>query len=289
MDGCNRVTGSYELTGKRVRFGRLAGTQMACVNSPGTERPSRDALSAAARVIISGDRLELDNESGTRLAVFVAGSQGTTGSAHDLLDGTSWQLVRFQGGDGSVVTPDDRAKYTVAFEAKGSVAARVDCNRGRGTWKSSGASQMQFGPLALTRAKCPPGSLHDQIVKQWGNIRSYVLKDGHLFLSLMADGGIYEFEPVGGKSASFRSPVRPKGPTMWRCGRAGAESDTLRVTFYPTEPAFVLLDRGGVTKPAFQVTTASGARYEGDDVSFWEARGEATLSWMGVESTCKPN
>jgi para-nitrobenzyl esterase len=33
-------------------------------------------------------------------------------------------------------------------------------------------------------------------VKQWGYIRSYVVKDGRLFLSLMADGGIYEFEPV---------------------------------------------------------------------------------------------
>jgi para-nitrobenzyl esterase len=33
-------------------------------------------------------------------------------------------------------------------------------------------------------------------VKQWGFIRSYVVRDGHLFLSLMADGGIYEFEPV---------------------------------------------------------------------------------------------
>jgi len=36
----------------------------------------------------------------------------------------------------------------------------------------------------------------DHIVKQWGNIRSYVIKEGHLFLALMADGGIYEFEPV---------------------------------------------------------------------------------------------
>jgi para-nitrobenzyl esterase len=50
--------------------------------------------------------------------------------------------------------------------------------------------------MALTRAMCPPGSLHDQIVKQWGNIRSFVIRDGRLFLSLMADGGIYEFEPV---------------------------------------------------------------------------------------------
>jgi para-nitrobenzyl esterase len=117
----------------------------------------------------------------------VAGAQPVEGS---------WQLVRFEGSDGSVLTPDDRTKYTLAFDAKGSVAVRVDCNRGRGTWKSSGANQLQFGPLALTRAMCPPGSLHDQIVKQWGNIRNYVLKDGHLFLSLMADGGIYEFEPT---------------------------------------------------------------------------------------------
>jgi len=43
---------------------------------------------------------------------------------------------------------------------------------------------------------CPPGSLHDQIVKQLPHVRSYVMKDGRLFLSLMADGGIYEFEPA---------------------------------------------------------------------------------------------
>jgi len=28
------------------------------------------------------------------------------------------------------------------------------------------------------------------------NVRSYMIKDGHLFLSLMADGGTYEFEPI---------------------------------------------------------------------------------------------
>jgi heat shock protein HslJ len=112
------------------------------------------------------------------------------------LTGTSWQLVKFQGSDDTTLTPDDRAKYTIEFAADGRLTARVDCNRGRGTWKSSGANQMAFGPLALTRAQCPSGSLHDQIVRQWGNIRSYVMRDGHLFLALMADGGIYEFEPV---------------------------------------------------------------------------------------------
>jgi para-nitrobenzyl esterase len=110
------------------------------------------------------------------------------------LGGTSWQLVKFQGGDGKTLIPDDTSKYTIAFNKDGSVSARIDCNRGRGTWKSVGSSQLQLGPLALTRAMCPPGSLHDHIVKQWEYVRSYVIKDGHLFLSLMADGGIYEFE-----------------------------------------------------------------------------------------------
>lgn len=114
------------------------------------------------------------------------------------LGGTSWQLVRFQGSDDKVLTPDDRAKYTIAFGTDGSVSARVDCNRGRGTWKSSEPNQLQFGPLALTRAACPPGSLHDRIVKDWEFVRSYTLKNGHLFLALMADGGIYEFEPISG-------------------------------------------------------------------------------------------
>ena len=115
------------------------------------------------------------------------------------LGGTSWQLVRFQGGDDKVLVPDDRAKYTIAFGTDGIISSRIDCNRGRGAWSSPGPSQLQFGPLALTRAMCPPGSLHDHIVKQWAFVRSYVIRDGRLFLSLMADGGIYEFEPLKGQ------------------------------------------------------------------------------------------
>lgn len=115
------------------------------------------------------------------------------------LGGTSWQLVRFQGGDDRVLVPDDRTKYTIAFDADGSVSARIDCNRGRGTWKSDGPGRLEFGPMAVTRAMCPPGSLHDHILKQWNYVRSYVIRDGRLYLSLFADGGIYEYEPFKSK------------------------------------------------------------------------------------------
>jgi para-nitrobenzyl esterase len=112
------------------------------------------------------------------------------------LGGSAWQLLRFQGGDDKVLTPDDKAKYVFAFGSDGGFSARIDCNRGRGSWKSPEPGRLEIGPLALTRAMCPPGSLHDQIVKQLNFVRSYVIKDGHLYLSLMADGGIYELEPA---------------------------------------------------------------------------------------------
>jgi uncharacterized lipoprotein YbaY/heat shock protein HslJ len=131
----------------------------------------------------------------------------------DDLGGTSWRLVKFQGGDGTTLIPDDKAKYTIAFGTDGRANVRIDCNRGSGTWKSSGPPQLEFGPLALTRAMCPPGSLHDQITRQWQYVRSYVMRDGHLFLALMADGGIYEYEPA---SAEESEAAVIKGTATYR-------------------------------------------------------------------------
>lgn len=122
-------------------------------------------------------------------------------TVHDL-GGTSWQLVRFQGSDGASLTPGDGSKYTISFDGAGGVSARIDCNRGHGTWTSAGANQLQFGPLALTRAMCPPGPLTDRLPRDWDNVRSYTLKDGHLFLSLVADGGTYEFAPLGSQDSA---------------------------------------------------------------------------------------
>jgi heat shock protein HslJ len=198
-DGCNRIVGSYQVTGDAITLRQLAGTQMACPDSEDTERAFRAALADARRYRIGDDRLELYDAAGAMRARFQAHAGGAASRTRSgELGGTSWQLVAFQGSDDTTLTPDNRAKYAVAFAADGSLTVRIDCNRGRGIWKSSGASQLTLGPLALTRAMCPPGSLHDRIVKDWSFVRSYVIRNGHLFLSLMADGGIYEFEPIGG-------------------------------------------------------------------------------------------
>jgi para-nitrobenzyl esterase len=112
------------------------------------------------------------------------------------LEGTSWRLIQISMSDGVTRPAIDRSRYTIGFGASEVLHVRFDCNRGHGTWKSSGTNNLEFGPLSLTRAMCAPGSLHDQLVRQWPHVRSYLLKDGRLFLSLMADGGTIEFEPA---------------------------------------------------------------------------------------------
>jgi heat shock protein HslJ len=110
--------------------------------------------------------------------------------------GTSWRLVKFVGGSGKVLTALDRSKYQVAFADDGSVSVRIDCNRGRGSWKSLQRGQLELGPLALTRAMCPAAELTNRLAHDWTSLRSYLFADGHLFIALMADGGTYEFEPA---------------------------------------------------------------------------------------------
>ena len=193
-DGCNRIIGSYQLNGDAVSFVHRLSTQTACVDAEESERGFRAALEKAARLTRAGDRLELFDATGKRVAAFTSGSTASHGLHR--LEGTSWQLVKFRDGDGSTLTPDDPAKYTFEFGPGGRLAARVDCNQGGGTWRSRGGSQLQLGPLGLTRKECPARALDERIVTQWSDIRSYVIRDGYLYLSLVAGGGIYEFQPV---------------------------------------------------------------------------------------------
>ena len=215
-------------------------------------------------------------------------AQASSQNAAEDLRGTSWQLVKFQRSDEQTLAPDDKSKYTIAFGIDSQVNVRIDCNRGRGTWKSSGPNRLTLSPLALTRAMCPPAPLNDRMPEDLALVRSYTLKDGHLFLELMADAGIYELEPSGGsKSAAPSSPVSSKGPVEFECTNIDGSKATLTATFYGTRPATVLIERGNQVRPAFQVRSGSGAKYEGHDLMFWDAHGEAIVKWGDVELECK--
>ncbi len=213
----------------------------------------------------------------TILLVFASIVQAQSPSAG--LPGSSWQLASIRGDMPVSLAAADQTKYTIAFGADGHVTARIDCNRGTGTWKSAGANQLEFGPLALTRAMCPPGSLQGRMAKDLELVRSWAIQNGHLSLSLMG-GGRYEFTPIAEPKAT--------GPVTYSCPQKDGSSLSLQATFYNTEPGMVMVRRANQTRRAYQVRSADGAKYEGPDLMFWDARGEAQVTWSGVNFTCKP-
>jgi hypothetical protein len=102
--------------------------------------------------------------------------------------------------DATTMRPEDAAEYTLTFGADGRVAMQLNCNRATGSWSvepgATGESgSIMFDSLAVTQALCPPPSMDEKIARDMGYVRGHLLRDGMLSLSLMADGGVYLWEP----------------------------------------------------------------------------------------------
>lgn len=109
---------------------------------------------------------------------------------------TNWELLQIQSMDDSSWAPEDPSRYTLSFGEDGMASMQLDCNRGAGKWESAGPGQLTFGPIAGTRALCQDDGLSERYAAQFQWVRTYVLRDGHLYLATMADGAILEFQPA---------------------------------------------------------------------------------------------
>lgn len=126
-------------------------------------------------------------------------------SPNNPLAGTEWRLVDFQSMDDTIgtVRPDDPSLYTMRLGEDGAVSMRLNCNRANGTWTAEpgtggDSGGFEFENLTATQALCPQPSMDERIVRDAEYVRSYLLRDGRLHLSLMADAGIYAWEPLPG-------------------------------------------------------------------------------------------
>jgi heat shock protein HslJ len=176
-----------------------------------------------------------------------------SGSANPLA-GTSWRLVSFTSMDDAtgVTFPEDSSLYTMKLNEDGTVNMRLNCNRANGAWSIDPSAdpsngRFEFGPLATTKALCPPPSMDELIARQAQYIRGYLLEDGRLYLSLMADGGIFAWEPVHAGMASGVAYAAPEdgGPRDWV---AAGEGNWLKLREQPSTTADVMtqLARGTV-------------------------------------------
>jgi len=144
-----------------------------------------------------------------------AGDTARSGSASvGAIVGPTWALVEIQSMDGRVYTPGAPDRFTLRLREGGELEIRAHCNRGRGTWRSAGESLLRFGPIATTRAHCGDGSLHDRFLSDLSWVRSYVLRDGRLYLATYADGAILELRPLDPSEHpdARRTPPAPGPP-----------------------------------------------------------------------------
>jgi len=133
--------------------------------------------------------------------VLLAAACSVPPQSRHTLAGTAWQLHAIQSMDDAQGTTRiaEPRRFTLRFGTDGRAALQLDCNRGTGAWQATaaadGSGSLTFGPIAATRALCPPPHLDERIVRDLGYVRGYLIRDGKLFLTLMADGGIYEWHP----------------------------------------------------------------------------------------------
>jgi uncharacterized protein len=71
--------------------------------------------------------------------------------------------------------------------------------------------------------------------------------------------------------------VPGQGPVRFTCD--GNPAHEVVVTFFPTDPPTLMAERGDSVSLMFRQPSGSGAKYQGRNTTFWEHRGEASITW----------
>ena len=118
------------------------------------------------------------------------------------LTGTSWRLASFRANeDGSQdLRPGTPDSFTLSFGKDGRLAVRLDCNRGNGPWQAvatdATGGTLSLGPVATTRAMCPPDAAGARLAQDLPALRTWRLQDNRLHLGLPADAGVYVWDRI---------------------------------------------------------------------------------------------
>ena len=79
--------------------------------------------------------------------------------------------------------------------------------------------------------------------------------------------------------------VPAQKPVFFACNNNPANE--IVATFFETDPPAARFEHGDRTVIGYLVRTASGAKYEGQNLSFWNKGNEATVTWSGEDLKCK--
>ena len=128
------------------------------------------------------------------------------------LAGTSWYWRSFVKADGSQTTITEYDNYMLEFLAGGQVKILADCNKGSGTYQTSG-TQITIQVTATTQASCPADSLGDQFISGLNASYAYAVQSG--VLALFSNAGTMNLGPT--VVVGTGTPIPAKGPVgpLW--------------------------------------------------------------------------
>jgi heat shock protein HslJ len=112
-----------------------------------------------------------------------------TAPTENIVVGSSWKWERFiDTADINHIVVEDPNKYTLKLDLDRTFNVKADCNLASGSYTIDKSSiKLTVGPTTL--AECPPGSYYDLFLRRLGEVVTYVLHEGKLYLDLWADGG----------------------------------------------------------------------------------------------------
>jgi heat shock protein HslJ len=174
--------------------------------------------------------------------------------------GTSWFWRSFIKADGSQTTITEYDNYSIQFLDGGMVSVLADCNKGSGTYRTTG-TQISIQVTATTQASCGAESLGSQYVNLLNASFAYAVQNG--VLALFSNDGTMNFGPTvvttGTPTAGTGTPVPvngPVGPIWYWISFQGADGSNLTISD-PDQYTLQLLANGSVNIKA-DCNTASG-------------------------------
>ncbi|MFC4602381.1 META domain-containing protein [Rhodococcus kronopolitis] len=148
--GCNRASGTADLSGGVITTGPLATTMMACVGDAGmSDQWMTGFFAASPQWTLDGDALELRNGEAT-----VSMLDKKVAQPDRPLTDTVWVVD-------TLITPSavttsralETSQPSLQIGADGAVTGFTGCNRMTGTAEVAGET-VTFGPLGVTRMAC---------------------------------------------------------------------------------------------------------------------------------------
>ena len=109
-----------------------------------------------------------------------------------LLTNVAWSWQGTQMNAGARIAPDAPGRYTLNFQPGGQVSVAADCNRGSASYLLNG-SALSFGPIALTKMLCPPGSRDADFLKGLAAVAGQSFSGTELVLTFAGDAGSMRF------------------------------------------------------------------------------------------------